>query len=177
MFQTKKRYKWTAAGLLLLIIGGFVLPQDIAMPVEGATRASYDQHSFWAYPWGRSVTHKGVDIFAGRGRAVHPATGGIVLYAGQNEMGGNVVYVLGPKWRIHYYAHLDSIRTHSFSIVGKSATLGTVGSSGNAKGKPPHLHYTIKSLFPYWWRRDSGRQGARKMFYLDPIPYLNSAVK
>ena len=32
--------------------------------------------------------------------------------------------------------------------------LGTVGDSGNARGKPPHLHYAILSLLPYPWRAD-----------------------
>ena len=50
------------------------------MPVEGATAKNYAQNSFWFYPWGKSVTHKGVDIFGRKGRAVHPATAGIVVY-------------------------------------------------------------------------------------------------
>ncbi len=46
------------------------------MPVAGATISSYNQNSFWAYPWGKSVTHKGVDIFAKEGTAVLSSTGG-----------------------------------------------------------------------------------------------------
>ncbi|RYZ24373.1 MAG: M23 family metallopeptidase [Chitinophagaceae bacterium] len=163
--------------LAALFALGFLLPQRMHMPVAGATRASYDQHSFWAYPWGESVTHKGVDIFARRGTAVRPATPGFVLRAGTNRLGGKVVYILGPKWRVHYYAHLDSVYARPFSFVGTDDVIGTVGSSGNAKGKPPHLHYTLSTLVPYPWRKDAARQGARKMFYLDPIPYLNEAVK
>ena len=97
------------------------------MPVEGATRKSYSQNSFWAYPWGKSVTHKGVDIFAKRGTNIHPATAGIVLYKGKTPRGGNVVFILGPKWRIHYYAHLDKIKTNKFSIVSSKTIIGTVG--------------------------------------------------
>ena len=51
--------------------------------------------------------------------------------------------------------------------------LGTVGDTGNAKGKPPHLHYAITTPFPYWWLRDSEAvQGNRKMFHLDPDTWL-----
>ena len=71
------------AGSFVLLIIGFIIPQKLIMPVEGATRKSYSQNSFWAYPWGKSVTHKGVDIFAKRGTDVHPATAGIVLYKGK----------------------------------------------------------------------------------------------
>ena len=161
------------AGLFILLVIGFTIPQKIIMPVKGATRKSYSQNSFWAYPWGKSVTHKGVDIFAKKGTDVRPATRGIVLYRGKTPRGGNIVYILGPKWRIHYYAHLDEIKTKSFSIVSSKTVIGTVGNTGNAIGKPSHLHYTIKTIIPYPWRMDKSIQGKRKMFYLNPITYLN----
>jgi murein DD-endopeptidase MepM/ murein hydrolase activator NlpD len=163
------------AGSFVLLIAGFVIPQKIIMPVEGATRKSYSQNSFWAYPWGKSVTHKGVDIFAKKGTGVRPATGGIVLFKGTTPRGGNVVYILGPKWRIHYYAHLDKIKTKRLSFVSSGTVIGTVGNTGNAIGKPSHLHYTIKTIIPYPWRIDKSIQGKRKMFYLNPITYLNKA--
>ena len=86
--------------------------------MERVTKKSYSQNSFWAYPWGKSVTHKGVDIFAKKGTEIHPATAGIVLYKGTMPGGGNVVFIPGPKWRVHYYAHLDEIKTKRFSFVG-----------------------------------------------------------
>jgi murein DD-endopeptidase MepM/ murein hydrolase activator NlpD len=143
------------------------------MPVEGATRQSYDQHSFWVYPWGESGTHKGVDIFAHRGTIVRSATAGVVVCTGQNRLGGNFVMVLGPEWRLHYYAHLNEIRTHVFSPVSHRSILGTVGNSGDTIGKPFHLHYTIKSIFPNPFRIDHSHQDWKKAFYLNPIPCLN----
>jgi hypothetical protein len=47
-----------------------------------------------------------------------------------------------------------------------------VGDSGNAKGKPTHLHYSIVTLVPHPWRIDGSPQGWKKMFYLDPTRYL-----
>lgn len=79
---------------------------------------------------------------------------------------------LGPKWRLHYYAHLADIKTSSFSWLSRAENIGTVGSSGNAIGKPPHLHYSIITLIPYLWRVDKDKQGWKKMFYLNPIDYL-----
>lgn len=167
----KKRRK---IGLLLLvvIIVGFLFPQNLKMPVSGATKADYNAKSFWFYPWGKSVTHKGVDIFAKSGTLVTSATKGVVLTTGTLRNGGNYVLVLGPKWRLHYYAHLKEIKTSGFSFVGHNAVIGTVGTSGNAKGKSPHLHYAIATLLPYFWRIDSDRQGWKKMFYLNPISYF-----
>jgi peptidoglycan LD-endopeptidase LytH len=85
--------------------------------------------------------------------------------------------ILGPKWRLHYYAHLKEINTARFSFVSNSDVIGTVGTTGNAKGKAPHLHYTIKTLVPYIWQIDKGPHGLRKMFYLNPVEYLNEICK
>lgn len=117
--------------------------------------------------------HKGVDIFAKEGTRLYSSTGGLVVYTGNISMGGNVVLVLGPKWRMHYYAHLNEIQTSPYSWVSRGEQIGTVGSTGNAKGKAPHLHYSVATLIPYVWRIDSDHQGWRKMYYLDPTGWLD----
>lgn len=160
--------------IFIITLIGLLIPENFKMPVDGATINSYNQKSFWYYPWGKSVTHKGVDIFAKTGTPISSSTKGIVIYCGKISMGGNVIAILGPKWRIHYYAHLDAIKTSPFSVVGHNETIGTVGTSGNAVGKSPHLHYTISTLIPYIWRIDKSPQGWKKMFFLDPIERLNA---
>jgi peptidoglycan LD-endopeptidase LytH len=162
----------TGLVVLIIIIIGFVIPQNFLMPVAGGTNRSYNKNSFWFYPWGKSVTHKGVDIFAKEGTTVISSTGGIVINVGQIERGGNIVLVLGPKWRLHYYAHLKEIKTSSLSWVNKGEIIGTVGTTGNARGKEPHLHYSIFTLIPYLGRIDSKPQGWKKMFFLNPVYYL-----
>lgn len=170
-----KRRTKIALIIFLIIILGLSLPQRFSMPVKGATQADYNEDSFWYYPWGKSVTHKGVDIFATEGTPLNASTSGLVLYAGKIKVGGTVVIILGPKWRIHYYAHLKDLNTESFSWANREENIGTVGSSGNAQGKPPHLHYSIVTLIPYLWRVDSDIQGWKKMFYLNPIDYLQES--
>lgn len=160
--------------ILIIIFIGYVIPENFSMPVQGATSKDYNDKSFWYYPWGKSVTHKGVDIFAKKGTQLNSATSGIVLYTGNVSMGGNVVVILGPKWKLHYYAHLDRISTSSLSIVSKKEKIGTIGNSGNAKGKSPHLHYSIATIIPYPWRIDNDRQGWKKMFYLNPITHIEN---
>ncbi len=142
------------------------------MPVQGADDNSYNPKSFWFYPWGESGTHKGVDIFAHAGTSVRSSTPGIVVFKGCNGRGGNTVIVLGPKWRFHHYAHLKEITAHSFSLLKPGTKIGTVGNTGNAAGKPSHLHYSIVTLIPYVWRVDFDKQGLLKMFYLNPIRFL-----
>lgn len=121
---------------------------------------------------GKSVIHKGIDIFANEGTDLKSATYGIVLFVGEIKVGGNIILILGAKWRIHYYAHLEDIKTSSMSWVPRGKIIGSVESSGNAKGKPPHVHYSILTPIPYLWRFDDDRQGWKKIFYLNLIDYL-----
>ena len=100
--------------------------------------------------------------------------GGLVLRSPPmwRRLGGKIVFALGPGWRLHYFAHLDEIAVFPGRPVGAGTVLGSVGESGNARGRPPHLHYSILSLVPRIWRADDGPQGWKKMFYLDPGAYL-----
>lgn len=154
-------------GLLAVIAVGLLVPEGVVIPVEGASAKDWNPKSFWYEPWGVSGVHKGIDIFAPQGRKVVAATPGVVIYRGTLGQGGKVVAVLGPKWRIHYYAHLASFGDELL-FVASGSQIGAVGTSGNAAGKQPHLHYTVLSLFPLPWRYSTGTQGWRKMFYLDP---------
>ena len=115
--------------------------------------------------------HKGIDIFAVHGKPVISAVPGVVLYRGQLGLGGNVAVVIGPKWRLHYYAHLAEASS-GLTFVRSGSALGAVGSSGNAAGKPPHLHYAVLSLVPIPWRYSAATQGWKQMFFLDPAAVL-----
>lgn len=167
----KKRYKFLVSLLVILIIG-LLIPQDLQQPVENATASDYHPNSFWYHPWGTSGTHKGVDVFAKKGTNINSATKGFVVYSGTVKNGGNVLLILGPKWRLHYYAHLETKNVSTFDYVNHNTKIGTVGDTGNAKGKPAHLHYSIASMLSLPWRIDTQPQGWKKMFYLNPISYF-----
>lgn len=173
-FLVRYRYfkKWFWIPLLVIAVG-FILPQKMIIPVEKATTNSWSEKSFWAYPWGTSITHKGIDIFAERGTPVISSTNALVIYTHEGGKGGKSVMTLGPKWRFHYYAHLDNIETFPLKPLKRGAIIGSVGDTGNAKGKPPHLHYAITSPFPYFnlWD-DAVVQGWKKIFYLNPDIWL-----
>jgi murein DD-endopeptidase MepM/ murein hydrolase activator NlpD len=116
--------------------------------------------------------HKGIDIFAAMGTPVIAPTYGLVLFRGDIRLGGRVVFMLGPKLRLHYFAHLDSYDVYPGYLVSKGRKLGAVGDTGNAQGKPPHLHYSVLTLLPYPWLADGSTQGWKKMIYLDPFEVL-----
>jgi murein DD-endopeptidase MepM/ murein hydrolase activator NlpD len=167
----KARRSWRRRllpAIAVLFVASMVAPDRPIVPVQGASVADWHPQSFWHHPWGASGVHKGIDIFAPEGRPVLAATSGFVVFSGRQGAGGNVAVVLGPRWRLHYYAHLREIGAAAGSFVAQGDALGTVGTTGNAAGRPPHLHYTVLTLPPYPWRVDSEPQGWKKMFYLDP---------
>ena len=164
----------TLLAIAAIVMLGLLIPQNLKMPVVGASNCDYNHETFWYEGWGTSIVHKGVDIFAKKGTRVNSATWGIVLTTAERGKGGKFVIVLGPKWRLHYYAHLDEIRTKPFAFVTQETEIGTVGNTGNAITTPSHLHYGIGTLVPYPWRIDSSPLGWQKIFYLNPIDYLQN---
>ncbi|CAN5868020.1 hypothetical protein BH24ACI4_BH24ACI4_20490 [soil metagenome] len=105
--------------------------------------------------------HHGVDIFAPRETPVLAASDGIVVSAGTNRLGGNVVWVLDPARRQRqYYAHLSRQAVSGGERVSAGDVLGYVGNTGNARGTPPHLHFGIYAL----------QEGP-----IDPLPFVSGA--
>ena len=157
---------WAVAFVFFFVL---FMPETLRIPVIGADRGDWNPGSFWFEPWGESGVHKGIDIFARRRTAVIAASPGLVVYEGSVRLGGNVVVILGPRWRLHYYAHLELTTVIAGDVVHAGDRIGAVGTSGNAAGKSPHLHYAIATLLPYVSRYSStATQGWKKMFYLDP---------
>jgi murein DD-endopeptidase MepM/ murein hydrolase activator NlpD len=119
-------------------------PVTLEMPVRDVKRSALRNTWHVSRPGGRR--HEGIDIFAKKGTPVLAATQGIVIRRGQNQLGGNVVWVLGPGGQRHYYAHLDRFADVSVGErIQPGTALGYVGNTGNARTTPPHLHYGIYS--------------------------------
>ena len=115
--------------------------------------------------WGASRssgrTHEGIDIMAPRGTKVYSATDGLIADLRNNNLGGKVIWVMGPSGSWHYYAHLDGHKRglNVGDQVKKGELIGYVGNTGNARSTAPHLHYGI-------YLNGKGR-GA-----VNPYPYL-----
>lgn len=101
----------------------------------------------WGDPRGEDGErgHEGNDILAPRGSFVVSPTEAIVASIGYGDSGGNYVYTFNPGGERYYYAHLDSIAEEL--DVGDELEpgdlLGYVGTTGNANGGVPHLHFGI----------------------------------
>jgi murein DD-endopeptidase MepM/ murein hydrolase activator NlpD len=115
----------------------------IAMPVEDVSKTQIA--NTWHAPRGNDRLHEGQDIFAVRGTPVLSATEGYIVSIGENNLGGQTVSVIGAGGRTYYYAHLDSYAPHiaEGDYVTRQTLLGYVGTTGNAAGTPPHLHFGV----------------------------------
>ena len=128
-----------------LRLAGMSRPSSLPVPVQGVSARGL------ADTWGAARSggrrHQGIDIFAPRGTAIRSPVEGLVLGVGNNRLGGQVVRVLGPGAQVHYFAHLSRFGpVHPGQRIQAGAVLGYVGTSGNAAGTPPHLHYGIYNL-------------------------------
>src|SRR6185503_589179 len=118
----------------------------IAMPLEDVSRKAVADT--WGAPRGTGRRHEGQDIFAPKGTPILSATNGYIYKIGENNLGGQTVSVIGSGGRVYYYAHLDAY-AKGIAVgdrVSKRTVLGYVGTTGNAQGTPPHLHFGIYTL-------------------------------
>lgn len=100
--------------------------------------------------------HDAIDIMAPRGTPVVAAAAGRVEKLFLSDAGGTTAYVRSPDGRIiYYYAHLDRYAPglREGQKLSQGASIGTVGSTGNANPAGPHLHFAImvtESGKPWW---------------------------
>jgi murein DD-endopeptidase MepM/ murein hydrolase activator NlpD len=94
---------------------------------------------------GGSRVHKGIDIFAPRGRQVVAAADGIISYIGDQPKGGHCLWLTTESGTSFYYAHLDRWAPGLYEGIEVQAgdLLGFVGNTGNAQSTPSHLHFGI----------------------------------
>ena len=125
------------------------MPPDEAMrvgmgrfPVAGRSNYSHD----WWYPrfgpgW---RLHQGTDVFAERGTPLRSPATGVVSFS-DGGLGGISVYITQSDGTYFYLAHLNN-RPEGLKpgqTVNTGDIVGYVGSTGNAAGGSPHLHFEV----------------------------------
>lgn len=116
--------------------------------------------------------HEAIDIVAPAGTPVVAVDDGTIAKLFTSRAGGLTVYQFDPQGRLaYYYAHLDAYAPglRQGQAVQRGQTLGTVGSTGNADPRTPHLHFGVFALGPQkrWW------EGAP----VNPYPALRGAER
>lgn len=128
------------------------LRSRLMIPVVGVTRDELTDT--WGDARSEGRAHQGIDIMAMQGTRVQAAVDGRIVKFFDSERGGVTVYQFDQSERfVYYYAHL-SARAAGLSegdYVRQGATIGYVGSTGNAS--TPHLHFELGRLGPErrWW--------------------------
>ena len=119
------------------------LDSRLPVPVKGISRNQL--RDTWGSARSHGRSHEGIDIMAERGTKVYSATEGLVADLSNNNLGGKVIWILGPSGSWHYYAHLDGHKRglNVGDYVHKGDLIGYVGNTGNARATAPHLHYGI----------------------------------
>jgi murein DD-endopeptidase MepM/ murein hydrolase activator NlpD len=163
---------WLAAvlALAIVLIRATLVPEvaattsGLAFPVPDAERrdllGSFDEAR-------GERTHAAVDIRALRGARVVAVRAGTIARLGSGGNAGLSIDLLGGDGRhCYFYAHLGGLAPglREGLRVERGATLGSVGTSGNAAPDAPHLHFAIRRLDP--------GQGCWDGEPLDPAPLL-----
>ncbi len=107
---------------------------------------------------GVSKHHGGVDMAALKGTPVKASASGVVKVVSEHAPGyGNLIEIIHKNGFMTRYGHLHGMSVQVGDKVARGEVIGTVGSTGNARGKDPsHLHFEIL------------KDGKR----VDPLPYL-----
>ena len=115
----------------------------LSMPLQDVMKRQIA--NTWHASRGTDRVHEGQDIFAAKGTPIYSATSGYVYKVGENNLGGQTVSVIGDGGRVYYYAHLGSYAPgiEVGDPVTRQTLLGYVGTTGNAQGTPPHLHFGV----------------------------------
>ena len=112
-------------------------------PVQGRTTKSILSPYGAPRDAGRR-SHHGVDIFAPRHTPVLAPVRAYVRSVGENDLGGNVVWLRDPERNLNlYFAHLQEHKVEEGQWVEPGDLVGTVGNSGNARTTPTHLHFGV----------------------------------
>lgn len=114
------------------------MPTATVFPVQGGASWS----DTWGAPRSGGRRHEGQDLFASLGTPVVAVAPGKAV-PGLGGLGGITVTVHHGDGYRTYYAHLKDVTVVPNQQVNAGDVLGHVGTTGNAKGTSPHLHFGL----------------------------------
>ena len=131
-----------AAEAQVLQMGG--APSAPAPSIAGRTCPVASPNGFidsWGFPRSGGRTHQGVDMFAAYGAPLYAVADGVIYRVYNNPLGGLAINLIDEAGNMYYYAHMSSASVRTGQKIRTGEVIGAVGTSGNAAGTPPHVHW------------------------------------
>ena len=108
-------------------------PLDQCHPSYFGTRRNYNDTFYWY--------HTGLDFCGRVGTPIYAPADGVVVFAGQTEIHGNVT-IIDHGWGVYTtYCHQSEILVKKGQRVHTGELIGKVGRTGRVTG--PHLHWEV----------------------------------
>ncbi len=108
-------------------------PLDKCHPSYFGTRRNYNDTFYWY--------HTGLDFCGRVGTPIYAPADGVVVFAGQTEIHGNVT-IIDHGWGVYTtYCHQSEILVKKGQRVHPGELIGKVGRTGRVTG--PHLHWEV----------------------------------
>jgi len=123
--------------------GGLIVAGGLSFPVAGP-------HNFTDTFGAPRMTgtafahfHEGTDVFAPTGTPLVAIERGVLISVGSDVLGGTKLWLVGATGTRYYYAHLSAFApgVADGKPVQAGEVIGFVGSTGNAQGTSPHVHF------------------------------------
>ena len=86
--------------------------------------------------------HDGIDVSAPEGTAIHAASSGTVIYAGEQPGYGAIVILRHEGGLVTLYAHCSALLVAEGATVKAGQPIARVGQSGRTTG--PHVHFEVR---------------------------------
>lgn len=134
------------ASKALLVVtqtGGAVVTGALAFPVAGPHNFTDTFGAPRMFGTAFAHLHQGTDVFAAAGTPLVAIERGVLIRVGSDTLGGTKLWLVGATGTRYYYAHLSAFApgVADGKPVQAGEVIGFVGSTGNAQGTSPHLHF------------------------------------
>lgn len=130
-------------------------------PIVGRVTSSFGERTD---PFaGSGEFHRGIDIAAPSGTAIHATGDGVVIMAGWGSGYGREVVLDHGHGMTTLYAHMSALAVAPGETVTRGQVIGYVGTSGRSTGA--HLHYEVRihdaPVNPHRYMRETMAQMAQ----------------
>jgi murein DD-endopeptidase MepM/ murein hydrolase activator NlpD len=145
VLAAQQEHEFASQELAVFLNGGSLVIHGFAFPVAsgysfgdsfGAPRMVGTEYEHW---------HEGTDILAPLGTELLACERGVITRVGTGVLGGITLWLKGESGTSYYYAHLTGFAPmiREGLVVETGTVLGYVGTTGNAVGGPPHVHFEV----------------------------------